>query len=304
MVFASIVYLTLIFVSMITSTVVYHLPVEINGAVGVGLVSIVLYLIYFCIFLFFTKKQGHSLRPREMLAHYHIKKVAPKDAMIASTIGLVCIITFVLLQTWSVGVFSRLGYNEPEFNMLMNNFGEYLLLVFALAVLPGIIEELLFRGLIQRGFMGFGAVTAMFMSAVLFSLFHLSPAQTVYQFFFGLILAWVYFRTKNLTIPIILHFINNFLIITYEYITQSFGYELNLDTITGGALAMLAVSMMTLLLVGGVVIWKMVSLLPAVTECDGKMKVDEQHRFWSMSNIGFFVCVVVSMALWVVVFMG
>ena len=55
------------------------------------------------------------------------------------------------------------------------------------------------------------------MVAALFSLYHLSPAKTLYQFVVGAILSLLAFKSESLVPSLIVHFLNNLLIILNEY---------------------------------------------------------------------------------------
>jgi membrane protease YdiL (CAAX protease family) len=82
------------------------------------------------------------------------------------------------------------------------------------AVVAPIVEELIFRGLILNGFRrNYNAVTAVFMSALLFALFHLNPWQFPATFVLGLLLGWIMLRTNNILLAILGHSINNFLVL-------------------------------------------------------------------------------------------
>jgi len=82
------------------------------------------------------------------------------------------------------------------------------------AVVGPIVEELIFRGLILKGFRrNYNATTAILMSALLFALFHLNPWQFPATFVLGLLLGWVMIRTNNIILAIIGHSINNFLVL-------------------------------------------------------------------------------------------
>jgi len=82
------------------------------------------------------------------------------------------------------------------------------------AVVAPIVEELIFRGLILQGFRrNYNALTAVFMSALLFALFHLNPWQFPATFVLGLLLGWIMLRTNNILLAIIGHSINNFLVL-------------------------------------------------------------------------------------------
>lgn len=82
------------------------------------------------------------------------------------------------------------------------------------SVVAPIIEELIFRGLIFNGFRrNYNGFVAVFMSALLFSLFHLNPWQMPATFVLGLLLGWLMLRTNNILVAILGHSINNSLVL-------------------------------------------------------------------------------------------
>lgn len=85
---------------------------------------------------------------------------------------------------------------------------------FKVVVMAQIIEELIFRGIILNGLRkNYPAVTAVFMSALLFSLFHLNPWQIPATFVLGLLLGWILIRTRSILLAIIGHAINNLMVL-------------------------------------------------------------------------------------------
>lgn len=82
------------------------------------------------------------------------------------------------------------------------------------AVVAPIVEELIFRGLILKGLRrNYNSFTAVFISALLFALFHLNPWQFPATFILGLLLGWIMIRTNNIILSILGHSINNFLVL-------------------------------------------------------------------------------------------
>jgi membrane protease YdiL (CAAX protease family) len=86
------------------------------------------------------------------------------------------------------------------------------LALMALVVLPPIFEEIIFRGFIfpaisRRTGIIWGAI----LSSVLFGLAHGQANIIVYTFPLGLVLCFLYFRTKSIVPGIALHMINNLL---------------------------------------------------------------------------------------------
>jgi membrane protease YdiL (CAAX protease family) len=79
-----------------------------------------------------------------------------------------------------------------------------------LVILAPITEELLFRKVIIDKTAIFGDKTAIFISALIFALFHGNFYQFFYAFLVGMLFAYVYIRSGKITISIILHMILNF----------------------------------------------------------------------------------------------
>jgi uncharacterized protein len=95
-------------------------------------------------------------------------------------------------------------------------------------VIAPVIEELIFRGIILHGFRkNYHAATAVIISALLFSLFHLNPWQMPATFLLGLLLGWIMIRTRNILLAIIGHAINNLLVL----LTVTFWSEINTHAI-------------------------------------------------------------------------
>ena len=80
----------------------------------------------------------------------------------------------------------------------------------AAVVVAPLIEEAVYRGFILGGLLRrYSAPTAILVSAVLFALAHLNPYQFVTAFSGGLLLGWIYVRTRSLWPCVILHALTN-----------------------------------------------------------------------------------------------
>ena len=102
---------------------------------------------------------------------------------------------------------------DASFKGIVNTPGGYL----ALAILAPVAEEFVFRGAILRVLLkSFGAGgsrkgvwTAIAISALLFSMAHLNPAQMPHAFIVGLLLGWFYWRTGSILPGVVYHVVNN-----------------------------------------------------------------------------------------------
>jgi membrane protease YdiL (CAAX protease family) len=114
------------------------------------------------------------------------------------------------------------------------------LVIFAL--LPGVSEELLFRGILQQA-AGRG-VRAIAISGVVFALFHLDPHHIVGVLPLGLFLAWLTARAGT-TVSIVAHITNNaFAVVTARQLAGELGYGSEQPTpwslVAGGLLVAVA----------------------------------------------------------------
>lgn len=83
-----------------------------------------------------------------------------------------------------------------------------------IAVLPAICEELLFRAVILNNVAEDGGeLPAVLLVGLCFSLYHGSVEQTIYQFICGCAFALLAIRSRSVTPTVIIHFLNNALII-------------------------------------------------------------------------------------------
>ena len=88
---------------------------------------------------------------------------------------------------------------------------EIFLLFFVMAVLPAICEELIYRGFLLSGISKYGKGGAILVTSIAFGLMHATIQQIPFAFFVGLILAYLAVRFDSLILPMVLHFINNFI---------------------------------------------------------------------------------------------
>ena len=112
-----------------------------------------------------------------------------------------------------------IGYDtSAATSIIPSTPGELVATLILVALLPAVAEEYIFRGCIARSFARKGYVFAVFMSALLFAIMHGSPLQLVHQFLIGVVCAVLFFATRSLWPPIILHFLNNAIALVLGYV--------------------------------------------------------------------------------------
>lgn len=95
--------------------------------------------------------------------------------------------------------------------------------VIAGVILAPIAEEILYRGILLRGMlkMRWYPWIAIPMSALLFSIMHGTTYQTIDIFPFGIIVGWLYWRTKSLYPGIFMHIVNDAIAFGFMQLPES-----------------------------------------------------------------------------------
>ncbi|HBN12259.1 MAG TPA: hypothetical protein DD415_01435 [Clostridiales bacterium] len=181
-------------------------------------------------------------------------KCNPKYFLIAALLiyGLVFALSWV--NGVSVKFFELFGYKQREAGSYLPDLsgGKVALALLVIAVLPALFEELLFRGIILNSCEnGAGTVRTVFIVGFCFSLFHASPEQTVYQFITGCAFAFVALRSGSILPSVLMHFINNALIVIFAA-CGLFDEAGNLIISTGGNIALIVTSAIALI---GALVW-------------------------------------------------
>lgn len=92
----------------------------------------------------------------------------------------------------------------------VNNTRTLVLKFFALCIVPGVCEEVFFRGFCQTSLAArWGTAPAVIISAVMFALLHGNPWYFHLYVMLGLLMGWAYAATGTLVAPIVCHVLNN-----------------------------------------------------------------------------------------------
>jgi hypothetical protein len=235
---------------MIFATVVFSpLSLLLNNITGKEFSFLVTYLLSTGA----TFLVAHQLRKKKTnISEYKFSPTSPKILILItlSTIGIQTGITSPLVSLIPVPEFMKTILLE-----LGNMNGVFACIAIVLAA--PILEELIFRGIMLNGLLrAHTPIKAILISSILFGLVHLNPWQFISAFMIGIFSGWVYYKTKNLTLSIHIHFVNNavafgsmfFMDMDTETmidmpLSEFYGGYLNFFLITLGALIVTAVSL-------------------------------------------------------------
>ena len=120
-----------------------------------------------------------------------------------------CFPVMYSLSYFSNYLAARLSGGESENTLASVITSKNVLAVIMVAFLAPTFEELIFRKLIMDRTRRYGELTSILLSSFLFGLIHCNVYQIFYAFALGLILGYVYMRTGNVILTIIMHVIVN-----------------------------------------------------------------------------------------------
>jgi membrane protease YdiL (CAAX protease family) len=128
------------------------------------------------------------------------------------------------LNEWFVILLKNWGLSAPEPQIpSLDGFG-FVGVLLVVAVLPAILEEAVFRGVLLDGLRQFPVWAAALLCGGMFSLFHQNPAQTIYQFFCGVAFALIALRSRSILPTVVAHFLNNAFILC----VTKFGWQVDM----------------------------------------------------------------------------
>lgn len=217
----------------------------------------VLFLIPFLLYMVF-----HKVTPKQVFKTCNFTLINFPTVLIAFALGVLMFFVNIVVSSIFNGFISFTGYNtplsfgtsaQPDFSV-----GSFFINVMLVAVLPGICEEFLHRGLLLQGTKHIGFGKAIVISGILFGLIHFNVGQVSYAIILGLILGFASVVSKNIWVPIIMHFTNNFIAIYLDFAEangwllgnyqQVFTYLSGLNIFVLCAICFVALSIIALLL--------------------------------------------------------
>ncbi|MBR2384144.1 MAG: CPBP family intramembrane metalloprotease [Clostridia bacterium] len=181
----------------------------------------------------------------------------------------------------------KFGYTASSMTLPTFSIINYILVIFAVCILPAVAEEVAMRGIVLRGVKSGNVIVNAVLGGLLFSLFHMSPMQTAYQFAVGFVFSLIAIRSGSTVPTTIVHFLNNFAIVTIEYFSPKLFANLGGWMFAITIPATICLVLITVLL---------------IADGDNKTEGSKQSlkNFFMYSIAGIFICTF----MWTMSFLG
>lgn len=176
-----------------------------------NLYSCLIYLIPGAVFLLWYYFAFVEKRGIKQTISSHTRRLTP------ACFGWVVLLGFAVQHATSLimmAINAMMPSAMNEYTEMIDSSGisEYSLLwAAATLILPPIVEEVIFRGLILQylGKAGASFIVANLIQAVLFGIFHMNLVQGIYTALLGFLLGYLAYRYDSIFVPMILHAIYN-----------------------------------------------------------------------------------------------
>lgn len=121
-------------------------------------------------------------------------------------IGMISNIIYLIYST----ILKLIGITipAPDFSFPVQR-GFLILFLIYVCLLGPIMEEIIFRGFILRSMQKYGNLTAIIVSSILFSMFHLNLVQFINPVLVGMLLAFIAIKSESIFPSMIAHVFNN-----------------------------------------------------------------------------------------------
>jgi len=197
------------------------------------LVNIILYSLSFLLPAFFISKFSNSVYPQNKSENGNFPCRFPKYFYFILPAALGCITIAGRLTEILQGLlaFIKIGFVSSSPVFPDDVLGTVLVFISS-AVIPAVVEEILFRRVILSRLIPYGKVFAVVMSSLLFAIMHANPSQLIYAFVGGLVMGYVTLKSDSILPAVIIHFSNNTLSLIYLLIKKYAGEKAFIITVS------------------------------------------------------------------------
>lgn len=149
--------------------------------------------------------------------------------VLAAALSVLC---FIFPAQWFALWLEKIGYAFST-DIPLGSALDVTLCVLVTVIIAPVCEELVFRGALLTGLTKkLGVLPSVLLSGLAFSLMHMNPEQTVYQFFMGCACAYLAICSGTVVCSMIVHACNNLIALILEFTGTAF-----LDVFFAGKLA-------------------------------------------------------------------
>jgi membrane protease YdiL (CAAX protease family) len=211
---ASFLYLTVLVLMLLSSVLTSRLDVGEGYYLYMLLIQLVTIGLPTLFFVLWGKNDvKYSLR----LGRVNIAEILLSVGMAIFGYGVI-----IALNLLWVLFLSQFGTPQPSVIPPIETGQNYLISLGVIALAPAVLEELMFRGFIQRGYERGGKGISILLTGVMFAFLHISIVSIPAIILMGILLCFIAYRSSTVWTSMAYHFTNNAIAITLVYLSNLF----------------------------------------------------------------------------------
>ncbi|HHU78491.1 MAG: CPBP family intramembrane glutamic endopeptidase [Caldicoprobacterales bacterium] len=149
-----------------------------------------------------------------------LQKISLAEILLSMGMAVFGYFVIVFINLLWLIFLSRFGTPQQTAIPPIESGRHYLMAIGVIAVMPAVLEEILFRGVIQRGYERYGRLTSILLTGVLFAFLHVSIVSIPAIILLGILLCYVAYRANSIWVSMIFHFTNNAIAVTFAFLSN------------------------------------------------------------------------------------
>ena len=167
--------------------------VDLNNYINDNLIYIILITVLIFLPLFLYKYKKYKIKCKKS----NLRQIS---SLIIPSISLAILLNIIIINFNKLVSIENV-YNDNKYIIFM---------IISSGIIGPLLEEFLFRGIVYNELKKFNSEKrAMWISIIIFALFHQSISQIIYAFIFGYIFTKIYVKTNNIVFSTIFHILSN-----------------------------------------------------------------------------------------------
>lgn len=150
-----------------------------------------------------------KLKRVDIKESFRFRKISFSLALRSAILGVLSWGLVVVIDALVSGLLERIFGENPAVSfflkILPKTFSELPVFLILFALLPGLCEEILFRGAIQGTLEKKGVWRGILLTSLLFTIYHMNPWGFIHIFIISVIAGFLIIRTNSIISPIIFH---------------------------------------------------------------------------------------------------
>ncbi|MBQ9792865.1 MAG: CPBP family intramembrane metalloprotease [Clostridia bacterium] len=220
----SLIYFIILTLFVAVRVVVQFIEVSISAVVLDVIINSIIQIGFMFLLPVFLFSKIQKQKVKTTLNDFGFSKLSLFSVLVSILIGIFCYFLNLSIASFFGTIIRLCGYETtPTVASSASDYSvtSFFINVLTVAVLPAICEETTHRGLLLKGFSSLGIKKAIIISSLFFGLMHLNINQFFYATVLGFIIALTVIISKNIIPAIIIHFMNNFLSVYFDFATSN-----------------------------------------------------------------------------------